>query len=62
MFFSLFPLQTVSAAPQGLWTTPAGLTRELEPVSVNQVSLVTTVTPVLQDSMDSTVRVCGELN
>lgn len=53
----MFSLQTVSAVQQVPWITPAGQIPGLEPVSVNQVSLGTTVTPVLRVSMDSTVRV-----
>lgn len=53
----LLSVQTVSAAPQELWITHADQIPGLKPVSVNRVSLVTTVTRVLLVSMDSTVRV-----
>lgn len=47
---------TVSAVQQVPWITPADQTPEPEPASVNQVSVETTVTPVLQGSTASIVR------
>lgn len=51
------PVQTASAVQPVLWTTPADRTLRPGPASANWVSVETTVTPVLQDSTDSTVRV-----
>lgn len=50
-------VQTASAAQPVRWTTPADRTLRPGTASAKWASPETTVTPVLQDSTDSTVRV-----